>query len=176
LAENQICSAGVQVVMQAITTGLMPLQELDLSRNELIKYTGLQMIGVALPNLATLTKINVSKCCPDESSSGQMRETPEKTEARFRASQALLEGMKRALHIAELDTQNYSFSPQLQSEINFYKCLIQHGRYLLTINHGLASTVWCFILGKFDEDDQGRCATGVIYYLLREQPNLVQQR
>jgi hypothetical protein len=69
------------------------------------------------------------------------------------------------------------FPEILREEIRFYVSLNQLGRRLLITNHGLASTVWCFILEKCGRICRPYSAmVNYVYFFLREQPHLVQPR
>jgi hypothetical protein len=151
-------SSGLQILLRAIAAGHMLLHELDLPRNFSLGYDGFRILGEALPSLTTVTHVSFH-------SSGLHGKHK-------KACQALLNGTKLALQLRKLEIVQYINLQEFQNEFDFYAHLIRHGRYLLASNHGLASTVWCHILGNC----QGPHGVSSIFYFLREQPNLVQPR
>jgi hypothetical protein len=168
LSDKNIGSKGLQMLLCAVATDHMPLHELKLELYDGMGYEELQMIGKALPNLTHLTKIS---CFIYRREWYRYRRNEDKEDARQRALEAVLDGVKKALRIKEFDISDYLLSSQLEKEIEFYATLIKSGRYLLSVHHGLASTVWCFIMGQCT----GEHAPSLVYYFLREQPSLVQQ-
>jgi hypothetical protein len=90
------------------------------------------------------------------------------------ASHALLEAVKQNVRIKELKVNEQRLPSQFENEIRFYANLNKMGRYLLSTNHGLASTVWCYILAKC-QANAVRNKSGFIYFFLCAQPSLAQQ-
>jgi hypothetical protein len=159
LRSTSLDSSGLQILLRAIAAGHMLLHELDLPRNFYLGFDGLRIFGEALPLLTTVTHVSFTSSAWD----GNHHK---------KACQALLNGTKLALQLRKLEILDNDILHEIQNEINFYADLIQHGRYLLASHHGLASTVWCHILGKC----QGPHGVSSIFYFLREQPSLVQPR
>jgi hypothetical protein len=155
---------GLKILLGAVASGRMLLQELDTSLYHGMRhvgYDGLQIIGEALPSLRSVTQVSLVL---------RGRDAPQ--DVRKKATRVFLEGLKEARQLRKLKfTGDHIF--QYDEEISFYLSLIRHGRYLLASNHhGLASTVWCHIFGKC----QGPHESSTIFYFLREQPSLVQPR
>ncbi len=172
LVYNHICARGAQVLISAMAPGRMPVRKLDLSYNKDIGYEGLQLIGEALPTLTSLTSLSTAKCSSYEHAM---------KDARDKASRATLNGLKQALHLKYFDT-SYNFVDLLiEDELYFYGCLIQCGRYMLSSEHELASTVWCHVLEKCQRSNSlvlpvsatpQTTIASVIFYILSEQPSL----
>jgi hypothetical protein len=161
LCFNGTCfdSSGLQILLRAIAADHMLLHKLYLTRNFRLGCDGLRIFGEALPLLTTVTHVSFAF-------SGLYGNH------RKKACQALLNGTKLALQLQKVEISESDILHEFRNEISFYADLIQHGRYLLASHHGLASTVWCHILGKC----QGPHGVSSIFYFLREQPSLVQPR
>jgi hypothetical protein len=177
LQGNNICDRGLQMLLSAITTGRMPIRKLDLSFNHSIGYKGLQLIGEALPSLKSLTDVNTTMCC-DYTYVYNKRVTKY---AQDKASRAILNGMKHALHLKRFYTWHNQLREDMENEFSFYDFLIRNGRYLLSSDQRLASTVWCHVLDwcqsrkrSFFASSKKRHIASAIYYFLCEQPSLVQ--
>ncbi len=118
---------------------------------------GIQALAAQLPN-PTLKELNFTGDYVYNESS-----------VREAALRALLKGIPSSFHLQVLKLPTYlALHPNPHAtEINFFLKLIGHGRYLLHTHHELPAGVWSRIFAKCNDEPS------VIYYLLREQPNLV---
>lgn len=167
---NRIGPDGALILVRAANDH-PALEKLNLSNNP-IGYPGLAAIGSHLQNLQLKC---LSFFFSDESSIHHGDEANAGAKAikiaTKTAAVALVEGIKVNTR-TDLVVFGGTFSTEAEEEISFYSHLNMNGRYLLSTDHGLASSIWCNILarktGMFDRD--------VMYYFLLEQPHLVHVR
>jgi hypothetical protein len=149
------------------------LQELEFINgcDLLNSYEALRIMGNELVHQPYLTRVSLLSCrC-----SGHNMTPVESTKARDEAGQALIHSVQQNHRIQRLNVEGNFFPNHVMQEIEFYAGLNRTGQYLLSTHHGLASTVWCFILAQCQKQ-QKQVAASLTYYYLREQPYLVMQR
>jgi hypothetical protein len=176
LFNNEIGLRGARQLLRAIADH-PTMHVLDLLCNENIGYEGLRMIGEETLHQTSLTDISVGDCVawvkypnPD------CEDARAQDKASLQAGRALLEGVKRNVRIKKLDVSNLHLLPLgVENEIGFYANLNKMGRYLLSTDHELASTIWCYILAKCQSQSVVDNKESIIYFFLSAQPSLVQQ-
>jgi hypothetical protein len=176
LSINDISLRGAQQLLRTVACHTA-MQVLDLSYNKKIGYDGLIMIGEELLNQTNLTELNVSGC-------GIWIEHPDPNcelarvqyKALQLAGQSFLKAVKQNVRIKKINVSGQRLPPEVENEIAFYANLNYMGRYLLSTDHGLVSTVWCYILAKCHQSkrvvDNNE---SLIYYFLCAQPSLAEQ-
>ncbi len=172
LERNKIGPAGAQLLLRAVQDH-PTIRMLSLKGNDMIGYVGLKAIGDIVAD-QTLTHVDLSWCqgrTPPRGNSSDMVKAIDM--ARIRAGQALLVGMQRNSHIQDLRLDGEGFSQDILNTIEFYATLNRNGRYLLSSRHGLAPPVWCFIFAKCGQS-HAQFGASSVFFLLSEQPNLVQ--
>ncbi len=204
LPENHIGPAGVQSLLPAAQEH-PALREINLGGNRGIGYEGARLIGNALPNLQHITHLDITDIIRfREFGEPPLDPSSPQAQTKVQAELALMNGTIRNNGIFELLFCKDFFSHALQDGIRLYTELNNLGRYLLTADHELPPTVWCHIFGKsgmlegikefgrirtFENRgfealrmekrqkyfDKGKIAS-VIYFFLREQPQLAQPR
>jgi hypothetical protein len=172
---NHISGRGVLLLLRAVA-GHPAMQEVSLWGNRNIGYDGLIMIGDELRHQTNVTKVNVRECArwieyPNPDSS----EARAQDKAFAQAGRSLLEGVKQNVNIKEMDASMQQLPLDVENEIDFYANLNKMGRYLLSTDHGLASTVWCNILAKCQSKSIIRNKESLVYFFLCAEPSLVQQ-
>jgi hypothetical protein len=169
---NNIRIQGAQQLLRAVANH-PAMQVLNLGHNKNIGYDGLFTIGVELLSQTNLAEMDVSGC-----STWREYKQPDCEQARAQdkalqlASHALLEAVKQNVRIKKLKVDEQRLPSQVENEIRFYANLNKMGRYLLSTDHGLASTVWCYILAKCQSS---AVRNNLIYFFLCAQPSLAQQ-
>lgn len=152
------------------------LQSLDLSCN-VIRVEGIRRIAMELPNLSPqLTRLNLSHCAETllfaDGDEARIQASNAFAAASYQAGVALLQGIQSNFHLQSLLLQGVFVTQPLEREIQFYRGLNVTGRRLLSMNHGLATTVWCHILARGIKQFPEFQAS-ILYYFLSEQPALV---
>jgi hypothetical protein len=136
-------------------------------------YDVLTIIGEGLFNQQHLTDVNLSSCAffaPDNLNDEDTKGRYER--ARLAAGQALIEGMQNNPHIQNLNVQGNGFATHVEHDISYYAFLNRNGRFLLSANDGVATSVWPTILAKCQR--QHEISQSLTFFYLREQPHLVQ--
>jgi hypothetical protein len=154
---NNITAVGAAGLFRACSN-LPLLKSLQMKYNQQIGYPGIHMIANELPNVPLKT-LDISECYYSRPYEGE-------SDLR-RAVDALTDGVRGSHTLGRLV---FSFGTD---RLSFFLELNRLGRFLLTINHGLASTVWCHIFEKCGRTRNTKRAN-LVYYFLREQPHLVQ--
>jgi hypothetical protein len=153
------------------------LQTLDLSSNP-FGFDGIRAMALELPNFPSqLQQLNLGDCADyrefgnDPAGIQQARELDA---AGRRAGLALLQGIQHNVYLPKLLLENNEFPDDILHDIGFYLSLNGSGRYLLstTMDHGLASTVWCHIFAK-SARQYPTYEASILFYFLCEQPALV---
>jgi hypothetical protein len=171
---NNIRIQGAQQLLRAVANH-PAMQVLNLRHNKNVGYDGLLMIGVELLSQTNLAEMDVSGC-----STWHEYQQPDCEQARAQdkalqlASHALIEAVKQNVRIKELKVDEQRLPSQVENEISFYANLNEMGRYLLSTNHGLASTVWCYIFAKC-QSSAVHNKSSLIYFFLCAQPSLAPQ-
>jgi hypothetical protein len=178
LCENLIEPRGAQLLFRAIANHVK-VQELSLRSNKRIGYAGLKLIGDELANtrLQNLDISYIADTYSDEVDSPNYH----------KAGRALVEGIRQNFHLRDFEIDGPgSFYVQFDEDeddevygyvIDFYVALNNWGRHLLSEDHGFPSTAWCHVFAKALQDSEledSHYETSLIYYFLREQPDLVQ--
>jgi hypothetical protein len=179
---NRIGAAGAMDLMRVATTH-RAMQFLDLSFNFDIGYDGIQQMAEELLPRVYLKELKLCGCIhhwdtnisTSSSSSSSVfialnNDVQAMVVAREKAGRALVEGMKRNIHLQICDVRKNFFPQHVLAEITFYCELNKRGRYLIALeeeNRGLAPAIWCRVLAKCRDE------FSFMYYFLREQPNLV---
>ncbi len=162
LESRNIRAIGAEALMTAVANH-PSLVELDLSHSQDVGFMGLEMIGLHLPNVK-LKKLYLYTL----DDKFRLKGNPDDVDrARTRASQALVAGVQASFSLQSLYVRYLRPPDPAWKEINFHLKLNKSGRYLLHgDHHGVATGVWSLILAKC------RNKASVVYYLLREQPQL----
>jgi hypothetical protein len=174
-SDNHLSCRGAQLLLRAVA-GHPAMQEVFLWGNHNIGYDGLIMIGDELRHQTNVTKVNVHECA-----TWIEYPNPDSSEARaqntglHRAGRSLLEGVKQNVNIKEIDASRQHLPLDVENEIDFCANLNKMGRYLLSTNHGLPSTVWCYILAKCQSKSIIGNKESLVYFFLCAEPSLVQQ-
>jgi hypothetical protein len=174
--DNAIGPCGAQRLLQAVADH-PAMHVLNLQCNENIGYEGLRMIGEEILHQTSLAEIEVGRCAKwTEHPDPDCKEARAQEMASQKAGLALLEGVKRNVRIKKLGVSNLHLLPLgVEKEICFYANLNKMGRYLLSTDHELASTIWCYILAKCQSQSVVDNKESIIYFFLSAQPSLVQQ-
>jgi hypothetical protein len=171
LSGNDIGQVGALTLLQAIQSDHPCLQELDLSSNINVGYLGLQAIGQQLCGESCLRKLALSNCGNwIFSRNRNSRKARAQEKIRKAAGQALLKGIQRNRLLHQLDVSFNKLGYPVENVIGLYAALNRHGRHLLSVNGGIPPSAWCQILENCQQDCH---PTSILYYLLREQPNLM---
>jgi hypothetical protein len=153
---NHITTVGAARLFRACVN-LPLLKSLQMKHNQQINFAGIHMIARKIPNVSLKT-LDISGCFYYGPSSGEF-------DLR-RAVDALTDAVQSSHTLGQL---YFSYG---NDKMWFYLELNRLGRFLFTINHGLASTVWCHIFEKCGRSKNTPPAN-LLYYFLREQPHLV---
>ncbi len=143
------------------------LETLKLSNNP-IGYPGLVAIGELLPT-SNIKNLCILFCWTDlaDHDDEVNAETDDIMEAKKRAAQSLLAGIKLNMHM-NLVIFGGTVTVEAEQEIAFYSDRNRKERYLLSLHDELAPAVWCHVMAKLNKkSDQS-----VVYFFLREQPYL----
>ncbi len=178
LHNNHISRRGAQLLLRAVA-GHPAMREVSLLGNRNIGYDGLIMIGDELRHQTSVTKVNVCECARwmeyPNPNSREARDAQNK--ALHQAGRSLLEGVQQNVNIQEIDASWQHLPLDVENEIDFYANLNKMGRYLLSTDHGLASTVWCYILAKCQSKSIIRNnKESLVYFFLCAEPSLVQHQ
>lgn len=147
---------------------LPSFRRLDLSNSHDIHLKSLEMLGLQLPHVRFKELIiNGIKNSRPSDEIWQERDGSYK-----RAGLAFVAGMRDNVYLQLIECNQYLFPPHTES-LKFYVELNKHGRYLLQLEDGLPPGVWCHVLGKCRKIFDWSKKVGVMYYLLREQPQLL---
>ncbi len=162
---------GAQHLLQA-SLARPSMKCLDLSDNRTIGFDGLRMMGEALcQSSGSLQELWISGAAIPNAWFDKTSKLAQAQELKItQAAQALLNGVRRSVHLQALNGNFYLFIPcHLANEIDFYLQLNREcGRKLLQIQQFLpTNTVWCFLLAKFSVDPS------IVFYYLRELPMLM---
>lgn len=169
LHTTTINHCGIQALF-GIVSRHPALKELELNGMTHLGYESLSMIGKGLVHQPYLTSITLCGCSTGERHDVAVHARAHAT-ARCLAVQALLEGIQKNLRLQHVNVRGNSFPPKVERAIEFRAGINRMGRYLLTTNHGLATSIWCFILAKCQQ--QRELAASLTYYHLHEQPHLM---
>jgi hypothetical protein len=180
LQENNIGPGGARQLLRAVT-GCPAMQELTLTENRSIGYAGLSLIGEELPHVQ-LKSVVICECAdyiPYTNSSSNEAIAQER--AWQDAGRALIDGVRRNLHIKNLELNSIFdmiLPLEISQEIDFYTKLNELGRYLLAIpandDRALPLGGWSYILAKCRDRFEPDTAPSLIFFFLSEQPTLVQ--
>lgn len=171
LSNNELGPNGVRFLLDAIRR-VPSMRKLILWNNHQIGYEGLRLIGDALSQQLRLTEIDLTNCAqwqeyPDQASSRAQ------TTACQQASCALSQGAKSNLQIQVLKLGSVQLDPGYRwKEIQFHVGLNACGRHLLSAHHDLPSSAWSHILAKCQRQAYNKA--DLTYFMLREQPDLIQ--
>jgi hypothetical protein len=157
---NDITAQGAIDLLRAAIEHPM-LKKVFLTRNQQIDFAGIHMIANEIPNLRLMT-LDISECFRTKRKGNKVKEQ--------RAVDALTDAVQSNFTLCEL---GFSFGNE---RMWFYLELNRLGRHLFTMNHGLASTVWCHIFekcGRIRNPCKVNLKASLVNYFLREQPHLV---
>ena len=129
---------------------------------------GLRQIGTELPNL----RLHELELRSPIDMGYPLAKDNEIITLRNAASNSLLQGMKRNNCIWKLSVREDCFDPDFYEELYFYTNRNRWSECLLVMENGLPPTIWCYLFAKRQSSTTGHLPS-LIYYLLREQPNLV---
>jgi hypothetical protein len=177
LRDNNIGPQGAQQLLQAVADH-PAMRGLILWNNRNIGYDGVRMIGEELLNQTSLTEIDFEGCATwIKYSNSNSAEARAQDKASQLAGRALLEGVKQNARIKKLYASTLHLLPLgVGKEIGFYADLNKMmGGYLLSTDHGLASTVWCYILAKCRGVSFVH-KNSLLYFFLCAQPSLLKQQ
>ncbi len=163
LESRNIRAIGAEALMTAVANH-PSLVELDLSHSLDVGFMGLEMIGLHLPNVK-LKKLYLYTLDDKFHLKGNENDM---NRALTRSSQALVAGVQASFFLQSLYVKYLGLPAPAWKEIKFYLDLNKSGRCLLHgEHHGVATGGWSLILAKC------RNKASVMYYLLREQPQLL---
>jgi hypothetical protein len=161
LEAKNIRAIGAERLMLAVANH-PTIVDLDLSGCQDIGFIGVEMIALHLPNVK-LNRLNLYPLNDEFDYRGKKEDTEL---VKARVWQALVAGVRTNWHLREIWYVARMFIPgDVATELDFYLHLNKRGRYLLHVEHGLPCGVWSRILAT--------CRASVMYYHLREQPQLL---
>ncbi len=148
------------------------MQMLKLSGNSNLGYEGVRMIGEELVNQTNLSEVDISCRNPwVDYPTPDSEEAQAQNKAVQQAGEALLKGIQQNVRITKLRISYLYFPPHVENDVRFYANLNKIRSCLLSTNHGLALTVWCYILAKCQSERAHK--ESLVYFVFCEQPTLV---
>lgn len=160
LGNNGIDATGARTLVRGIAHH-RSLTKLALAQNKSIGHEGLKWIGQELPSLR-LEELDLTDCTLG-ASNPKLLDTKSANEA----GQALVEGLKRNVHLRQLALGDMDLSVKWKTELEFYLDLNRCGRYIMQ-EENVPLTLWCEVFDYLEDD------VSQMYYFLKEQPWLVE--
>jgi hypothetical protein len=143
------------------------MRVLDLSLNPHIGYGCLEKVGNLLPRLP-LRQLFLRRCGITETSTGTEEMFQQIAKKKRKAADALLEGIKKSIHLYYVDVSDNGFDAIDEAQIEF-SAACNGFRPILDSN---VPGLYCKLLGKYQRAKQ--CGS-IIFHVIRETPHLFQE-